>query len=125
MAGSVHIKIDYGKAVSLKRDTLIVEKSLLEIIQHTRNYNLLRKKEFLLKTQLKRAMAEIESLIVHIEPTLPTEELKQVKLLEKPEKKEKVLRAAKSVKEKAEIVSRRNDIESQLEEIQAKLASLG
>jgi len=126
MASSIHIKIDYGKAVDLKKDTLLIEKSLLEIIQHTRNYSLLRKKEFILKSQLKKAMMEIESLVKSIEPSMPTEELRHAKLLGKNKIEENPVKITKKIKEKTNLSVRtpRSDIESQLQEIQAKLASL-
>jgi hypothetical protein len=127
MASSIHIKIDYGKALGLKKDTLLIEKSLLQIIQHTRNYNILRKKEFLLKSQLKKSLAEIELLVKEIEPSLPTEELKQAKLMGRQEQKEKLAHDTKKIKDKPTLRVNlpRNNIELQLQEIQEKLASLG
>jgi hypothetical protein len=125
MSGSIHIKIDYANAVSQKKNTLIIEKSLLEIIQHTRNYNLLRKQEFLLKLQIKKAMFEIESLIKEIEPSLPTEELKQARLMGKHERGEKPATTKATPKKTIKVSMPKTDLDAQIQEIQAKLASLG
>jgi len=124
MAGSIHIKIDYGKAVLLKKDTLLIERNLLEIIQHTRMYNKLRKEEFILKTLIKRRMLEIGELVKAIQPILPTEELRQAKLLKTVPKKERIIDNKEKKVRRTIPERKRSDIESQIEEIQAKLASL-
>jgi len=126
MAGSIHIKIDYDKAVLLKKDTLLVEKNLLEIVQHTRTYNKLRKEEFILKSLVKKRMLEIFELVKEIQPMLPTEELRRARLMDKKENHEILIKTTEK-KAKKPLISekKRNNIESEIEEIQAKLARLG
>jgi len=127
MASSIHIKLEYPEAVSLKREALLFEESLLKIIGKIRAYNALKKKEFALKSKIRKDLIALKNLVSSIETTLPKEEVKAIgegyrtEEIKKEIKKEtKVLREEGITKER-----KMSDIEKQLEEIRAKLARLG
>lgn len=132
MAGSVHVKIDYAEAVYLKKEVLLLEKSLLEVIKHSRNYNLLRKREFILKSKVKKDLETTEKTLFSIDSDLPKEELIEMNLIQKKSEKPLVreirgIRPQKQIKERTitEKERKRNDIEMQIQDIQEKLARLG
>jgi chromatin segregation and condensation protein Rec8/ScpA/Scc1 (kleisin family) len=123
MAGSIHIKVDYPQAVYLKKETLLLEKGLLEVIKHSREYNNLRKKEFIIKTKFKKDMEVMQHLVLSIDSQLPKEELREMNLLklkEKPLKQQK----EQKVRITTEKERKRDSIEQQINEIQEKLARL-
>ena len=49
---NIHVKLDYAEALESKKDLLVSEKSLLELIRHLKSYNALRKKTYTLKNKL-------------------------------------------------------------------------
>ena len=124
MAGSIHIKVDYPQAVYLKKETLLLEKGLLEIIKHSREYGNLRKKEFIIKTKFKKDMETMQHLVLSIDSQLPKEELREMNLLklkeERPPKQQKI----QKVRITTEKERKRDSIEQQINEIQEKLARL-
>ena len=122
MAGSVHIKLDYPQAVYLKKETLLLEKSLLQVISFSRSYNQLRKKEFVIKSKVKKSFEEIEKILLAIDQDLPREDLMAMgldKSSNKVKTKEIITKSPKAKMEKS-----KNDIEQQIQEIQDKLAQL-
>jgi len=119
---SIHIKVDYSEAVENKKNMLLLEKSMLEVVKHIKAYDILRRKEFTLKTQIKRDFAKIISLISEIESVIPKEETHFSK--DKLKKEEKI-KAITVKKHKAEMQHKKSQIESQIDEIRAKLARLG
>lgn len=123
MANSVHIRLDYPQAVNLKRETLLLEKSLLQIINCSRAYNQLRKKEFIIKSKVKKSLEEIEKILFALDQDLPQEDLIEMGL-ENPKSK---LRTQEifSKTPKIRIEKKKSDIEVQIQEIQDKLARLG
>lgn len=68
----IHIGVDHQSAVSAKKDILLSEKGLLEIIKRMRAYSELRKQEFILKNRIKKAITEIKTQTAKIEDELPT-----------------------------------------------------
>jgi len=122
---SIHLKIDYDEAISMKKDSLNLEKELLQTLVHIRAYDLLRKKEFILKGQIKKDLSTIESSLKQIAEYLPTEELKLI-----PRKREhrvqsqiqKPLALKPAVKK---LDPKQSEVERELEDIKRKLAMLG
>lgn len=122
MSGSIHIKLEGSEAVNLKKNTLFLEKELLESVKHLREYGSLRKKEFIIKSQIKKDVNDLIKLISEVEETLPKEEAKEAIKKEKPiEEKIKKSEALdkKIIKEK-----RKSDIEQEIDEIRRKLSML-
>jgi hypothetical protein len=119
---SIHLKIDYDEAISIKRDSLILEKELLQTIGHIKSYNDLRRKEFMLKNQIKKDLAIIESSLKQISECLPIEELNM--LPKKTESKSQMKRIM-IPRERRVIESKQTEVEKELEEIKRKLAMLG
>lgn len=123
MVSNIHIRIDYSDAIDLKRDTLLLEKSLLEAVQHIKEYNSLRKKEFTLKNQVKRDLNELKTSIIQLDSLLPKEDLIEI---EKVQKQNKLVKTIKKERAKSiPIEDKRDDLEYQLSEIKNKLSKLG
>ncbi len=103
-----HIKLDYEEALSAKKQLLSVELGLLQTEKKVRNYKLLRKKELAMKNFIRRCLRELRMKINSEELTLPAqEEPIKIRIIKKGIEKRK-----------------QEDIQYQLEEIQAKLARL-
>ena len=100
MVSNIHIRIDYSDAIDLKRDTLLLEKSLLEAVQHIKEYNSLRKKEFTLKNQVKRDLNELKTSIIQLDSLLPKEDLIEI---EKVQKQNKLVKTIKKERAKSKI----------------------
>lgn len=122
MNESLHVKIEYDDAVLIKKDILLSEKDLLETIRYTRNYNTLRKQELTLKENLKKQLETLNLLVHEIEKNLPKEsvhygeEKPSSQSLEASETKRKVKKA---------VEAKKTEIENQIDDIRARLASLG
>ncbi len=69
-----HIKFGYEEALFAKKEILCAEIDILEAIKRLRNYRLLRKKDFLLKSNLKTSLKSTEMKINLFQSTLPQEE---------------------------------------------------
>ena len=125
MHNSVHIKLEHDEAIELKKNALLLEKDLLEVIKHIRNYNVLRKKEFTLKEGAKKSMAILTKTISSVEADLPREEIRELDQENEPvqELPKKTIKLGKSPKQEFE--ARNSGIESEIDEIRARLASLG
>jgi hypothetical protein len=118
---SIHLKVDYDEAVSMKRDSLILERELLQTIGHIKTYNLLRKKEFMLKNQIKKDLGAIESSLKQLTECLPIEEIHML-----PKKAETKIKAQiMAPRERRVIESKQSEVEKELEDIKRKLAMLG
>jgi len=70
--GIVHIGLDYNSALSAKKEILLSETHLLEIIKKMRAYSNLRKREFVLKNRIKKSLLMIGHSMLKIEDELPT-----------------------------------------------------
>lgn len=121
MSGSIHIKLEHSEANDLKKNTLFIEKELLESITHLRAYGALRKKEFIIKNQVKKDVAALVESISEIETLLPKEAKEALKkdtpkepAMPNPEKQMK-----KIIREK-----RKSDIEQEIDDIRKKLSML-
>ena len=116
---SIHIKLDYPEAITIKKNMLLVEQDLLETSRYIKNYNSLRNKEFVLKTKVKKDLGILKNLISSIQANLPIEEAEMTK--EKVQKE--VRHVEKPVKLKTKEIQKSN-VENQINEIRAKLAAL-
>jgi len=133
----LHIGINYNEAVSSKRDILQSEAAMLSIVKHIRAYNLLRKKEFILKGKVQRSLTSVKTSVASIEKELPDSH-KILKEKTKTEKREihiseqevALIEKAKSQKEKQETtedigeLKKNREIEAELAEIHEKLSQL-
>ncbi len=75
MLTSLHIKFGNEEAVSMKSETLLIQEGTLKTIQNAREYNSLRKKEFLLKNRMKKEISGLIESIISLEDDLPEEDL--------------------------------------------------
>ncbi len=122
MHESIHIKVEYPEAIESKRNMLEIEKSMLETVRHMRAYDSLRKREFTIKSSIKKDFAQLSELIHSIESHIPHEEAGFTQ--EKYKKEIKVKEINKRLHKKI-TEQKRNEIEDQISDIQAKLAQLG
>jgi hypothetical protein len=118
---NIHIKLEQPEAVSIKKNILFVEKDLLETAKHIRVYSSLRRQEFIFKNRLKKDFAILNNLIKSMESELPQEELEMATRVPKGETK---IEKKKPASQKQVTEEKKNSIESQLNEIRAKLAQL-
>ena len=122
MHGSIHIKVEYPEAVEGKKNMLILQKGMLEIVSHMRAYDNLRKKEFAVKSQIKKDFAELASAISAIESHMPKEESEFTH--EHYKKEIRVKEMTKQVKKK-QVEQKKNEIERQIDSIRSELSRLG
>jgi hypothetical protein len=123
MSGSIHIKLEQSEATDLKKNTLFLEKELLESVKHLREYGALRKKEFILKMQVKKDVNTLINLISEIEATLPKEEAKEA-IKKETLKKQPAPVNPEKLEKKATREKRKSDIEQEIDEIRRKLSML-
>ncbi len=91
MKTAVHVQIDYNEAISGKRNVLGCKVSLLEVLQHIKNYKRARKEEMLLKSRLKSQLNDFASEIGRVEQELPSlQEGNDSKLLKEAIRTEKM-----------------------------------
>lgn len=133
----IHIKLDTNEALRSKRDVLETEADLIKIAQAIRNYKELRLKELEYKILLQAKVKELHSNLRKTKSILPKPQIP--KILKKHEdeihsqeviskapshKKETKNKKGKKVVKKKPVVPK-DDLESQLQEIQSKLNKLG
>ena len=121
MDGSIHVGLDRVECLDSRKDMLLSEQSLLQIISHMNGYTSLRKQEYAIKNKIKSGLAEIHKEIGKIELTMPKTGVVHIKE-NLHEKKQKL--KFKEVKIKEKKIQKKSNIETQLEEIQAKLSRL-
>jgi len=113
----IHVKLEYGEALQSKRDVLSSEMSLLRIAKTIKNYHILRTEELKTKSKLHRRLKEIITNVKKMQTTLP--KLKIPEIL----KKDREIEEPKKVQVKKKQYD--DSLESQLQEIQDKLKSIG
>jgi len=124
MPSAIHIKLEYPEAVNLKKQTLLLEKNLLETIKSSRNYSQLRKREFLLKAEVNKNLSKVWTLLESLNSLLPRLDAPDLNQISKTafsqkgaySKPQKTLARENNLENK--------DIENQLREIHEKLARL-
>ncbi len=139
----VHVGIEHTNAVSAKRDMLLCEKILLEIIKIMREYNSSRRQETIVKSNIKKDFSIIHFEISKILQEFPKSEdieirevIKQRKIqlteaskTEEPEpslEELKQMQTKEITREREVLKSRKknHEIERELAEIKFKLAGL-
>jgi len=124
--GSVHVRLGYNEAVASKKDVLLSEMSLLNIMKHMKSYKTLRKKDLILRNKIKKELATIRTTISKIEMEFP-KDIEIPKDLEEEEEmmeeEEEILPKKSSKKSKK--TKKKDSIEEELKAIKEKLARLG
>jgi hypothetical protein len=126
---AVHVGLNYLKAMDAKKEILLTETSLIQIVKKMRSYSALRKKEFILKNKLKKALTNIRKSAMKIEQEFPDKE--EVKVPKKrtstqntEQRMQKISRKSFETTEKLTQKKKDRELERELEEIQEKLAKL-
>jgi hypothetical protein len=118
---SIHVKLEQEEAITIKREALILEQELLQAIIHLRAYNSLKKREFILKNQIKKDLLSLKNHMEAIQNDLPINELGFISKKDTSNKTiHQVIKKEKSINEK-----KQSDIDRELKEIHDKLALLG
>ncbi len=127
----VHVKIEHSEAVESKKDILLTEAGILKITKAMKNYHTLRSKEFDIKINLKKKIKELDQSIKKFNTDLPKIKIPDVvknKLKESSEDlettKKKTLKTKNAIKQEVK-KKQASSIDTELENIQAKLRELG
>lgn len=115
---TLHIRFGYREAFQAKKDILSAEMDSLKIVRSIMRYKTVRLAELGLKSKIYSRMKDLKLNIRKLENVLP-KSTKLPSILKKEEKEE-----AKKVQKKKKAIAPAADIESQLSEIQKKLAEL-
>lgn len=110
----IHIKFNRNEAIQSKKDLLLAQRELLEILRHIKRYHLLRKKELTLKSKARKKLQEVNRDVSGLKKMLPKFKKPEILKEEKEEEKKK---------EQPEKIDHSN-IDQELEEIQRKLQEL-
>ena len=108
----IHVGLNREELINSKKEILSTEADLIRILQTIKKYQLLRTNELKLKTRLLKKLKETKAEIKKLEEILP-----------KP-KIPKILLGIGNKKDEFKISSKKDNLESQLEEIQKKLREL-
>ena len=103
----MHVRLEYEEVLEDKKQFLSSQLNLLEILKKVKNYKILRKRELILKSQLKKAFSLLSLEINHIQGFFPREETEESISIRKIIEKEKD-----------------KSIEKDLQDIREKLARL-
>ncbi|RLG12147.1 hypothetical protein DRN73_03375 [Candidatus Pacearchaeota archaeon] len=121
----IHIKFEYGAAISSKRDILSTEMDLLKINQSIKRYREYRIQELEIKLLLEKKLRALKLDFGRLQNLLP--EVKIPEILEKAHKKirqELKISSEPIKKEKVTEEKPKDELESQLQEIQNRLKAL-
>ena len=120
----VHIKVDYGDALSAKRNILSTEANFLKVIKRIKRYELLRSEELNNRLRIQNKIKDLKANMVKINEVFPKVKLPEILKKKEVEKKKKVEEEEK-IKEPVKEKHEEDDLETQLREIQEKLMKLG
>lgn len=112
---AIHIRLDYLEALKARRSILSSELSSLKIAKKIESYRILRLQELSLKSRLNGKMKETKSNIRKLQGMLPS--AKVPKIFRREDFEEKTTEKGARPKVSA-------DLDSQLREIEARLAEL-
>ena len=115
--GLIHIKLDYGEAVTGKRDILTSEAGLLKMIAHFKRYKAFRDQELEFKDELAKRLKDLRLSINSLQKVLPALKIPQLLKQEQPKGKEKHHR--RTITEPTDI-----GIEAELRQIEKRISSL-
>lgn len=126
----IHLKIENSDAREFKKELLLVELGFLNSVKKIRDFRKIRKLEFSAKNSIKRGLREINSELNKISEIMPSVEKSGIirKLLrekKEPTGEEPAKEKQKAKKGKAGKKEKKDYIETQLQDIKEKLASLG
>jgi len=127
MTTSLHVKVNYPEAISLKKEVLNIEESLLKTIENAKDYNELRKREYFLKTKLRKLIVSLRNKLIALEYDMPKEDLSKIrrKMPIHISKKEIISKIQPKILSNPKIEPHKEDaIGKQLAEIRDKLARL-
>lgn len=116
----IHIKFEQSEALNSKKQILLSEKTLIEIMKTIRNYKELRKKELIFKTKLQKKILETLNTIKKLQNALPKETFHDL-----PKKQDFELNYLQEKIKKAKEQKYNQDLENELRNIQEKLRSIG
>ena len=122
----IHIRLDYGEAIFLRKEVLTSEMELIFILKAINKYAELRKQELALKTNFYKILKKLSVNVKKMEKNLP--ELEIPKILKNSQKQkevfEKKLESLPEVKSLLKKSKTDDALEQQLLEIQRKIQSL-
>lgn len=119
MTNSLHIKIEYPQALSLKKETLSLQEKFLHSLIHLKTLADLKKRENLLKNKIKSSFSKLGKEIYSLQKDLPEIE----KTVTSHPEKIIELKITKPKKEEDKI-KKQKEIAREIKEIQEKLARL-
>ena len=127
----IHIKFEYGAGVQSKKDILSTEIDLLKMNQRLKNYLIYRMEELERKLDMERKLRSLKLDLGKLQNLMPDVKIPQI--LEKAHKKAVQERKAgarpKKVEQKVRVQEApeekpKDELESQLAEIQKRLSAL-
>ncbi|MEK6840407.1 MAG: hypothetical protein AABX79_00440 [Nanoarchaeota archaeon] len=122
----IHIKLDYMEALKAKRNILSSELGSLKVEKRIERYRMARMEELMLKFKAYGKIKELKSNIRKLQGFLPNPKIP--KIIKKEEALREKFERRRGAEEEAEVEKKEaygeKDIESQLGEIQRRLARL-
>jgi hypothetical protein len=109
----VYFKLEYDESIESKKDILSAEFSLLNLIKSIKKYQSIRAEEFRIKNEIHKAVKKLNLDIRKTQSSFPF-----IKLSGRTKKEDY------TKKEKTQKIEFNKDLESELREIQNRLASL-
>ncbi len=105
---NLHVKFEHDEALVGRKEILSSQINLLELLKILKDYKNSRKRELILKLRFKKELAAVRTKILEIEESFPKETQGEIKMIKRIKPREKESQS----------------IESQLQEIKAKLEGL-
>jgi hypothetical protein len=128
---NLHIRFDYAQSIEDKKQLLSSQAELLELLKAFKEYKHSRKRESILKQNLKKRLTELKDMMFSLYQNFPQEseeDIAEIESLRKEKKKsapkEKVVKQQQAPIQ-PKIRQDNNPIESELRAIREKLARLG
>jgi len=123
---SRHIKWEYNEAVPIKKEVLHSQLNLINMMNHLRNFRMLRRRSIITRNQIRACMTSIRAKSVIVLSSFPKDEkqYKAVKILERSmEEKPSPMQMQTQMQPSLQ----RNDeaLHRELEDIKAQLARFG
>jgi len=118
MTEVINVKLEYNEALQSKKDILNSELGLLQIAKAIKKYQILRSDELKVKLRLHRKLKELKTNIGKLQQVLPKIKIPDI-LSEARESPEEHI-----IKSKLEKRAHDSSLESQLQEIQARLKEI-
>jgi hypothetical protein len=111
----VYFKLEYEESIESKKDILSTEVSLLNLVKSLNEYKSIREDEFKIKSQIYKAIKKLNLDMKKTQASFPFIKIPKI-----------IQRQSAVSKEETPRKERINqDLESELREIQSRLASLG